>query len=164
MITRVRRLKATVQWLIIISVGLLELYLVFLFFFFFRLRPIKLIGSLLQSASGLIELVRRLSSSSRPQYARFSTCLCETSVDGHFGLKLFCYPQKLQYDVNRQISSCIAPQKCEGSSRKPVCVEEKILVFLSEAIIPQGTDEKNALQFVRYNIINLFLAHQVHRI
>ena len=56
------------------------------------------------------------------------------------------------------------PYKGEGSSRKPVCEEEKILVSLSQAIIPQGTDEKNALQFVRYNVYSLFLAHQVHRI
>ena len=160
MIARVRRLKVTLQWLIIISVGLLELYLVFPFFFFYRFRPIKLTRSCLQ----LNELVRRLSSSSRPQYARFLTCLCETSVDGHFGLKLFCYPQKLQDDVNRQISNYIVLQRGEGSSGKPVRVEEKILVSLSEAIIPQDTDDKNALQFVRYNIINLFLAHQVHRI
>ena len=45
----------------------------------------------------------------------------------------------------------------EGSSVRPVCEEEKILVSLSEAIIPQDTDEKNALQFVRYNIIISFI-------
>ena len=160
MIARVRRLKVTVQWLIIISVGLLELYLVFPFLFFYRFRPIKLPRPRLQ----LNKLVRRLSSSSRPLYARFLTCLCETSVDGHFGLKLFCYPQKLQKDVNRQISYYNVLQRGEGSSGEPVRVKKKILVFLSEAIIPQDTVDKDALQFVRYNIINLFLVHQVHRI
>ena len=150
MITRVRRLKISVQWLIIISVGLLELYLVLLFFFG-RFRPIKLIRSLLQSASGLTEFLRKLCSRSRPQHARFFTCLCETRVRGHFGLKLFCYPQKLQHDVNQQISRCIVPYIGEGTSLRPVCEEEKIFVSLSETIIPQGSDEKNALQFVRYN-------------
>ena len=152
MITRVRRLKISVQWLIIISVGLLELYLVLLFFFG-RFRPIKLIRSLLQSASGLTEFLGKLCSRSRPQHARFFTCLCETGVRGHFKLKLFCYPQRLYYDVIRKISECVVPYKVEGCSSKPVCGEEKILVSLSEAIIPQGTDQKNALQFVRYNII-----------
>ena len=51
----------------------------------------------------------------------------------------------------------------EGSSVEPVCEEEKILVSFSEAIILQGEDDGTAI-FVRYNIINLFLAHQVHRI
>ena len=50
-----------------------------------------------------------------------------------------------------QISRCIVPYIGEGSSCEPVCEEEKILVSLSEAIIPQSSDEKNALQFVRYN-------------
>ena len=150
MITRVRRLKISVQWLIIISVGLLELYLVLLFFFG-RFRPIKLIRSLLQSASGLTEFLGKLCSRSRPQHARFFTCLCETRVRGHFGLKLFCYPQKLQHDVNQQISRCIVPYIGKGTSLTPVCEEEKIFVSLSETIIPQGSDEKNALQFVRYN-------------
>ena len=143
----------------------------FSFSFFYRFRPIKLTRSAKQRGkdtkkcnSQLNELVRRLSSSSRPQYARFLTCLCETSVDGHFGLKLFCYPQKLQKDVNRQISNYNVLQRGEGSSGEPVRVEEKILVFLSEAIIPQDTVDKDALQFVRYNIINLILVHQVHRI
>ena len=119
-------------------------------FFFDRFRPVKLRRSRLQSASGFNEFVRKLCSRSRPQHARFFTCLCETRVRGHFGLKLFCYPQKLQHDVNQQISRCIVPYIGEGSSREPVCEEEKILVSLSEAIIPQGTDQKNALQFVRY--------------
>ena len=141
--TRVRRLKISVPWLIIISVGLLELYLVLLFFFG-RFRPIKLIRSLLQSASGLTEFLGKLCSRSRPQHARFFTCLCETGVRDHF---------RLYYDVKRQISECVVPYKDEGSSSKPVYGEEKILVSLSKAIIPQGTDQKNALQFVRYNII-----------
>ena len=152
--TRVRRLKISVPWLIIISVGLLELYLVLLFFFG-RFRPIKLIRSLLQSASGLTEFLRKLCSRSRPQHARFFTCLCETGVRGHFKLKLFCYPQRLYYDVIRKISECVVPYKDDGCSSKPVCGEEKILVSLSEAIIPQGTDQKKAVQFVRYNILQL---------
>ena len=41
----------------------------------------------------------------------------------------------------------------EGSSVRPVFVKEKILVSLSKEIIPQDTEDKNALQFVRYNII-----------
>ena len=41
----------------------------------------------------------------------------------------------------------------EGSSVRPVCVKEKILVSLSKEIIPQDTEDKNALKFVRYNII-----------
>ena len=137
---------------IIISVRVLELYLVFSFFFFLfhRFRPVKLRTSRLKSASDFNAFVRKLRRRSRPQYARFFTCLCETSVPGHFGLKLFCYPQKLQHDVNQQISRCIVPYIGEGSSCEPVCEEEKILVSLSEAIIPQGTDQKNALQFVRY--------------
>ena len=150
MITGVRRLKVTVQWTIIISVWVFELYSVFSFFFD-RFRPVKLSRSRLKSASDLSEFVRKLCSRSRPQYARFFTCLCETSIRGHFGLKLFCYPQKLQHDVNQQISRCIVPYIGEGSSCEPVCEEEKILVSLSEAIIPQSSDEKNALQFVRYN-------------
>ena len=154
MMTRVRRLKISVPWLIIISVGLLELYLVLLFFFG-RFRPIKLIRSLLQSASGLTEFLRKLCSRSRPQHARFFTCLCETGVRGHFKLKLFCYPQRLYYDVIRKISECVVPYKDDGCSSKPVCGEEKILVSLSEAIIPQGTDQKKAVQFVRYNILQL---------
>ena len=114
-----------------------------------------MIRSLSQSASGFIEFVGKLSSRSRPQHARFFTCLCEAAVPGHFGLKLFCYPQKLDYNVKRQISECPVAYKGEGSSRKQVCEEEKILVSLSEAIIPQGTDEKKALQFVRYIIIEI---------
>ncbi|XP_058967975.2 uncharacterized protein [Pocillopora verrucosa] len=117
---------------------------------FSRFRPVKLSRSRLKSASDLSEFVRKLCSRSRPQYARFFTCLCETSIRGHFGLKLFCYPQKLEHDVNQQISRCIVPYIGEGSSCEPVCEEEKILVSLSEAIIPQSSDEKNALQFVRF--------------
>ena len=124
---------------------------IWFFLLFDRFRPIKLIRSLSQSASDSNEFVRKLCKRSRPQYARFFTCLCETSVRGHFGLKLFCYPQKLQHDVNQQISKCIVPYIGEGTSLKPICEEENILVSLSEAIIPQGSDEKNALQFVRYN-------------
>ena len=41
----------------------------------------------------------------------------------------------------------------EGSSVRLVYVKEKILVSLSKEIIPQDTEDKNALQFVRYNII-----------
>ena len=122
-------------------------------FFFGRFRPIKLIRSLLQSASGFTEFVGKLCSRSRPQYARFFTCLCKTTVPGHFELKLFCYPPRLQYDVKQLISEFVVPYKGGGTSYKPVCEEEKILVSLSEAIIPQGTDEKNALQFVRYHMI-----------
>ena len=40
------------------------------------------------------------------------------------------------------------PYKDEGSSSKPVYREEKILVSLSEAIKPQGTDQKNTLKFL----------------
>ena len=116
---------------------------------FDRFRPIKLVRSLLQSALYFNEFVGKLCSRSRPQHARFFTCLCETGVPGHFGLKLFCYPPRLQYDVNRQISGCIVPYKGEGNSSKPVSEEEKIVVSLSEAIIPQGTVDKNALKFVR---------------
>ena len=107
--------------------------------------------SLLQSTSGFTEFVGKLCYRSGPQHARFFTCLRETGV--HFKLKLFCYPQRLYYDVIRKISECVVPYKDEGCSSKPVCGEEKILVSLSEAIIPQGTDQKNALQFVRYNIL-----------
>ena len=124
---------------------------IWVFPFFDRFRPVKLITSLLQSASSFSDFIGKLSSRSRPQYAQFFTCLCETHVPGHFGLKLFCYPQKLQHDVNQQISKCIVPYIGEGTSLKPICEEEDILVSLSEAIIPQGSDEKNALQFVRYN-------------
>ena len=109
--------------------------------------------SLLQSTSGFTEFVGKLCYRSRPQHARFFTCLCETGVRGRFKLKLFCYPQRLYYDVIRNISECVVPYKDEGCSSKPVCGEDKILVSLSEAIIPQGTDQKNALQFVKYNII-----------
>ena len=109
--------------------------------------------SLLQSTSGFTEFVGKLCNRSRPQHARFFTCLCETGVRGHFKLKLFCYPQRLYYDVIRKISECVLLYKDEGCSSKPVCGEEKILVSLSEAIIPQDTDQKNALQFVRYNIL-----------
>ena len=126
------------------------------FLFFYRFRLIKLTRSLLQSASGFIEFVKKLCSRSRPQHARFCTCLRKTSVPGHFGLKIFCYPPSLQHDVSRQISESLVPYKDEGSSLRPVCEDEKMLVSLSEAIIPQGTDEKNALQFVRYNIIKIF--------
>ena len=111
--------------------------------------------SLLQSTSGFTEFVGKLCNRSRPQHARFFTCLCETGVRGHFILKLFCYPQRLYYDVIRKISECVLLYKDEGCSSKPVCGEEKILVSLSEAIIPQGTDQKKALQFVRYNILQL---------
>ena len=111
--------------------------------------------SLLQSTSGFTEFVGKLCNRSRPQHARFFTCLCETGVRGHFKLKLFCYPQRLYYDVIRKISECVVPYKDEGCSSKPVCGEEKILVSLSEAIIPQGTDQKKAVQFVRYNILQL---------
>lgn len=109
--------------------------------------------SLLQSTSGFTEFVGKLCYRSRPQHARFFTCLCETGVRGRFKLKLFCYPQRLYYDVIRNISECVVPYKDEGCSSKPVCGEDKILVSLSEAIIPQGTDQKNALQFLKYNII-----------
>ena len=109
--------------------------------------------SLLQSTSGFTEFVGKLCSRSRPQHARFLTCLCETGVRGHFELKIFCYPQRLYYDVIRKISECVVTFKDEGCSYKPVFGEEKILVSLSEAIIPQGIDQKNSLQFVRYNII-----------
>ena len=138
---------------IIISVRVLELYLVFSFFFFLfhRFRPVKLRTSRLKSASDFNAFVRKIRRRSRPQYAGFFTCLCETSVPGHFGLRLFCYPQKLQHDVNQKISRCIVPYIGEGTSLRPVCEEEKIFVSLSETIIPQGSDEKNALQFVRYN-------------
>ena len=135
------------RWLIIISVGLLKLYLVFPFFN--RFRSVKLIRPLLQSASRFREFVGKLSSRSRPQRARFLTCLCETHVPGHFGLKLFCYPPRLQRDVNQQISGYIMPYAGKGNSYKPVCDEEKIFVSLSEAIKPQSTDEKNALNSVR---------------
>ena len=123
----------------------------FFLYFFDRFRPVKLRRSRLKSASDFNEFVRKLCSRSRPQYVRFFTCLCETSVRGHFGLKLFCYPQKLQHDVNQQISKCIVPYIGEGNSLEPICGEEKILVSLSDAIIPQGSDEKNSLRFVRYN-------------
>ena len=53
--------------------------------------------SLLQSASGFNEFLEKLCS--RSQHARFFTCLCETGVQGHFGLELFCYAQRLYYDV-----------------------------------------------------------------
>ena len=139
------------RWLIIISVGLLKLYLVFPFFN--RFRSVKLIRPLLQSASRFREFVGKLSSRSRPQRARFLTCLCETHVPGHFGLKLFCYPPRLQYEVDRKISACIVSYTGESNSYEPVCDEEIILVSLSEAIKPQSTDEKNALNFVRYNIV-----------
>ena len=135
------------RWLIIISVGLLKLYLVFPFFN--RFRSVKLIRPLLQSASRFREFVGKLSSRSRPQRARFLTCLCETHVPGHFGLKLFCYPPRLQRDVNQQISAYIMPYAGKGNSYKPVCDEEKIFVSLSEAIKPQSTDEKDALNSVR---------------
>ena len=124
---------------------------IWFFLLFDRFRPIKLTRLLSQSASNFNKFVRKLCKRSRPQYARFFTCLCETGFRGHFGLKLFCYPQKLQHDVNQQISKCIVPYIGEGTSLKPICEEEDILVSLSEAIIPQGSDEKNALQFVRYN-------------
>ena len=52
----------------------------------------------------------------------------------------------------------------EGRSYKSVGEEEEILVSFSEEIKAQDTDDEIALQFVKYNIINLFLAHQVHRI
>ena len=136
---------------IIISVRALELYLVFFFLLFHRFRPVKLRTSCLKSASDFNAFARKIRRRSRPQYARFFTCLCGTSVPGHFGLKLFCYPQKLQHDVNQQISKCIVPHIGEGTSLEPICGEEEILVSLSEAIIPQSSDEKNALQFVRYN-------------
>ena len=136
---------------IINFVRVLELHLVFFFFLFHRFRPVKLRKSRLKSASDFNAFARKIHRRSRPQYARFFTCLCETSVPGHFGLKLFCYPQKLQHDVNQQISRCIVPYIGEGTSLRPVCEEEKIFVSLSETIIPQGSDEKNALQFVRYN-------------
>ena len=55
--------------------------------------------SLLQSASGFNEFLGKLCSRSMPQHARFFTCLCETGVQGHFGLKLFRYAQRLYYDV-----------------------------------------------------------------
>ena len=131
--------------------GCLSCIWFFLLFDRDRFRPTKLNRSLSQSASDFEEYVRKLCKRPRPQYPRFSTCLCETSVRGHFGLKLFCYPQKLQHDVNQQISRCIVPYIGEGTSLRPVCEEEKIFVSLSETIIPQGSDEKNALQFVRYN-------------
>ena len=123
----------------------------FFFFIFHRFRPVKLRKSRLKSASDFNAFARKIRRRSRPQYARFFTCLCETSVPGHFGLKLFCYPQKLQHDVNKQISRCIVPYIGEGTSLRPVCEKEKIFVSLSETIIPQGSDEKNALRFVRYN-------------
>ena len=129
---------------------------IWFFFLFDRFRPIKLNRLLSQSASNFNKFVRKLCKRSRPQYARFFTCLCETGFRGHFGLKLFCYPQKLQHDVNQQISKRIVPYIGEGTSLKPICEEENILVSLSEAIIPQGSDEKNALQFVRYNHIIYF--------
>ena len=132
-------------------------------FFFYRFRPIKLIGSLLQSAAGLKEFVGKLSCRHRPQHARFLTCLCKTNVRRQFVLKLFCYPQKLVYDVSQQISRIKMRYIAEGSSVEPVCEEEEILVSFSKAIILQGEDDGTAI-FVRYNIINLFLAHQVHRI
>ena len=137
---------------------------IWFFLLFNRFRPIKLIRLLSQSASDFNEFVRKLCKRSRPQYARFFTCLCETGVRGHFGLKLFCYPQKLQHDVNQQISKCIVPYRGEGISLKPICEEEYILVSFSEEIVPQGSDEEKALQFVRYNHRIYFLPHQVHRI
>ena len=140
-------MKVTAQWLIITFIGLLEMCLVFPFFD--RFRPVKLITSLLRSASSFSEFVGKLSSRSRPQHARFFSCLCETHVPGHFGLKLFCYPPTLQSDVDRQISACIMPYTGEGNSYKPVCDEEEISVSLSEAIKPQTTDERNALNSVR---------------
>ena len=132
-------------------------------FFFYRFRPTKLTRSLLQSAAGLNEFVRKLSCRHRPQHARFLTCLCKTSAPGQFGLKLFCYPQKLLYDVNQQVKKCKLHYIGEGSSHEPVC-EEEISVYFPEAILFQGEDAKTALKVVRYNIINLYLAHQVHRI
>lgn len=48
------------------------------------------------------------------------------------------------------------PYKDEGSSLRPVCEDEKILVSLSEAIIPQDTDKKNALEFVRFHQDKVF--------
>ena len=122
---------------------------IWVFPFFDRFRPVKLITSLLQSASSFSDFIGKLSSRSRPQYAQFFTCLCETHVPGHFGLKLFCYPPRLQRDVNQQISAYIMPYVGKGNSYKPVCDEEKIFVSLSEAIKPQSTDEKNALNSVR---------------
>ena len=122
---------------------------IWVFPFFDRFRPVKLITSLLQSASSFSDFIGKLSSRSRPQYAQFFTCLCETHVPGHFGLKLFCYPPRLQRDVNQQISAYIMPYAGKGNSYKPVCDEEKIFVSLSEAIKPQSTDEKNALNSVR---------------
>ena len=150
MITRVGRFKVTVQWPIIISVRVPELYLVSLFFFH-RFHPVKRLRS--KSASDSNEPVTKLRSSSRCQYARFFTCLCKTCVPGHFGLRIFCYPSKLHYDVNQRISRCNVPYIGEGISSRPVYEEEKIFVSLSEAIIPQGSEEKKALEFVRYNII-----------
>ena len=122
---------------------------IWVFPFFDRFRPVKLITSLLQSASSLSDFIGKLSSRSRPQYAQFFTCLCETHVPGHFGLKLFCYPPRLQRDVNQQISTYIMTYAGKGNSYKPVCDEEEIFVSLSEAIKPHSTDEENALNSVR---------------
>ena len=162
MITRVRRLRVLVQWLIIISVGLLELFS--FFFFFYRFLPIKLIGSLLESAAGLIEFVGKLFCRRRPQYAQFLTCFCKTSAPGKFGLKLFCYPQELLYDVEQQVRRCEVHYIGQGSSDKPVCEEEISVYFSKEILFTKDEDPKTTIKVVRYNIINLFLAHQVHRI
>lgn len=113
-------------------------------------RPVKLIRSLLQSASVFKEFVEKVYSRSRPQHAQFFTCLYDTSVRGHYELKLFCYPAELQYEVNQKISGYIVPYQGEGRSSKPVCEEEKVSVSLSEAFSPQVTDEENALKFVRF--------------
>ena len=122
---------------------------IWFFPFFDRFRPVKLITSLLQSASSLSDFIGKLSCRSRPQYAQFFTCLCETCVPGHFGLKLFCYPPRLQHDVNQQISTYIMTYAGKGNSYKPVCDEEEISVSLSEAIKPKSTDKENALNSVR---------------
>lgn len=116
---------------------------------FNRFRPVKLIRSLLPSASSVYKFVRKLSKRFRPQRARFLTCLCKTSIPGHFELKLFCYPPRLQYHVDRQISAYIVSYSDKGNSYKLVCDEEVILVSLSEAIRPQSMDEEKALNFVR---------------
>ena len=52
----------------------------------------------------------------------------------------------------------------QGSSDKPVCEEEISVYFSKEILFTKDEDPKTTIKVVRYNIINLFLAHQVHRI
>ena len=71
---------------------------------------------------------------SMPQYVRFCAYLLKTPVPDTYALMLCCYPNRKQFEVEKEFSSYEISYKGEGKSKEPLCVGDEIVVF------PSGLD------------------------